>query len=58
MGGPWTWLNSPHATPAGELVQATDYADSSGHEGDAYLVTAVDAAGRESRWYADEPSPR
>jgi hypothetical protein len=57
MGGPWTWLNSPHAVPAGELVKTTDYADDSGREGDAYLVTAVDAAGRESRWYADEPPP-
>jgi hypothetical protein len=58
MGGPWTWLNSPHVSPAGALVQATDYLDDSGREGDAYLVTAVDADGRESRWYADEPPPR
>ncbi len=58
VGGPWTWLNSPHTQPAGALVTTTDYADAGGSEGDAYLVTAVDAAGRESRWYPDEPGPR
>ena len=55
IGGPWTWLNSPYTQPAGELVKGTEYSDEGGREGDAYLVTAVDAAGRESPWYADEP---
>jgi hypothetical protein len=58
IGGPWTWINSPYTEPAGKLVTGTDYADEAGRANDAYLVTAVDAAGRESRWYADEPGPR
>ncbi|MBK8478474.1 MAG: hypothetical protein IPL39_19960 [Opitutaceae bacterium] len=58
MGGPWSWLNSPYTEPAGALVPTTDYADPGGRDGDAYLVTAVDATGRESRWYPEEPGPR
>ena len=56
-GGPWTWVNSPYASPPGPLVKGTRYIDPSGKADDVYFVTALDAAGRESRWFADEPSP-
>jgi len=55
VGGPWTWLNSPYRETPAPLVTGTAFDDPDGHAGDEYLVTAVDAAGRESRWYADEP---
>lgn len=54
-GGPWAWLNSPYAARPAAPLTATGFRDPDGREGDSYLVTAVDAAGRESRWYDDEP---
>ena len=55
MGGPWTWLNSPYRETPGALVAETAFDDADGAAGSVYLVTAVDSAGRESRWYTDEP---
>ena len=61
MGGPWTFVNTPHAQPGmpapatGALVSGTSFTDPAGHAGQVYWVTAVDAAGIESRWFADEP---
>lgn len=54
-GGPWTWLNSPYNAKPAATLAAPAFTDRDGREGDVYLVTAVDAAGRESRWYDDEP---
>ncbi|HLP07217.1 MAG TPA: hypothetical protein VK178_03565 [Opitutaceae bacterium] len=58
VGGPWVWLNSPYAKEPTAPLTTTEFTDSEGREGDSYLVTAVDAAGRESRWYAEEPKRR
>jgi hypothetical protein len=57
-GGSWAWLNSPYTKQPGTPITTTEFTDEDGRAGDNYLVTAVDAAGRESRWYADEPGPR
>lgn len=63
MGGPWIFMNSPHADPGkpapanGALVNGTSFSDPAGKPGQVYWVTAVDAAGMESRWFADEPGP-
>ncbi len=54
-GGPWVWLNSPYTSESTAPLVATEFADPEGRASDVYLVTAVDAAGRESRWYAEEP---
>jgi len=58
MGGPWTLLNSPYASPPAPLAAGTTYTDAGGGPGHVYFVTAVDAARRESRWFDDEPLPR
>jgi hypothetical protein len=55
MGGTWTWLNSPYAKTPTPVLSTTEFSDPDGRESDVYLVTAVDSAGRESRWFADEP---
>ncbi len=55
MGGPWTWLNSPYRETLATAVTDTTFTDETGPADAVYLVTAEDAAGRESRWYADEP---
>lgn len=49
-GGPFRWLNSPHADdPAPKLVEPR-YVDEDAPAEVAYVVNAVDDAGRESRW--------
>ena len=57
MGGPWTLLNSPYTKTPGPLNQGNQYTDPEGKAGQVYFITAVDAKGRESRWFADEPVP-
>jgi len=49
-GGPYTWLNSPYVTPAGERLTHPEFHDAEGSPGAHYIVTAVDPAGRESPW--------
>jgi len=58
MGGPWTFLNSPHREEPGQLATGATFTDAAGREGQVYFVTAVDLEGRESRWFADEPLPK
>jgi hypothetical protein len=54
-GGPYRWLNSPYLeSPAAPLTDTT-YHDANSPEKASYVVTAVDAAGRESKW-AGAPS--
>lgn len=49
-GGPYTWLNSPYAKPAGEPVLHPEFHDAQASSANSYVVTAVDSAGRESPW--------
>lgn len=49
-GGPYRWLNSPHTDTPGRLVTATRFVDANPVKNAAYVVTAVDASGREGRW--------
>lgn len=56
MGGPWKLLNSPYTQPPIGPVVATNWVDSQGGPTDVYLVTAIDQAGRESRWFPEEPA--
>jgi len=58
MGGPWTFLNSPHREQPGQLATGTTFTDAAGKEGQVYFVTAIDSRGRESRWFPDEPFPK
>lgn len=64
MGGPWTFVNSPHSQPGtpapatGVLVTGTSFADPHAGDGHVYWVTAVDQQGVESRWFPEEPTSR
>jgi len=49
------WLRSPYASPPGAPVRDASFVDDVGRASDRYVVTAVDAAGRESRWFPEEP---
>jgi hypothetical protein len=49
-GGPYQWLNSPYLAPAGTVVTKTTFHDENADADAHYIVTAVDANGRESRW--------
>jgi hypothetical protein len=40
------------------LVKGTTFTDPDGQPGDLYTVTAEDKAGRESRWFPNEPLPQ
>jgi hypothetical protein len=52
-GGPLTWINSPYEKAA--AVTAAPFIDPAGKAGDSYVVTAVDASGREGRWFSEGP---
>jgi len=56
-GAPLTLLNSPYRSQDGQLVKDALYADPNGTVNHFYFVTALDAQGRESRWFPDEPTP-
>jgi hypothetical protein len=49
-GGPYVWVNSPYATPAGERVTAPHWHDGGAKSGASYVVIAVDSAGRPGDW--------
>lgn len=51
-GGPYRWLNSPHRENPPPALTETNFRDTGeGASAEAvYVVTAVDAAGRESAW--------
>jgi len=49
-GGPYRWLNSSHTDTPGRLVTAPRFVDANPAKSAAYVVTAVDANGREGRW--------
>ncbi len=49
-GGPYRWINSPYAESPAAPLTTTSYHDASAKEGAVYVVTAVDAAGRQSPW--------
>jgi hypothetical protein len=49
-GGPYTWLNSPYTTTPKVSLATTHFVDPKTGDYAEYVVTAVDAAGRESRW--------
>jgi hypothetical protein len=49
-GGPWQLLNSPHHDPAAPPLVSRAFHDPDGNANSAYVVTALDAAGRESPW--------
>ena len=53
-GGPLDWIDSPYAKPR-EPVLGTRFVDAAGKPSDHYLVAAVDASGREGRWFAEGP---
>lgn len=54
-GGVLQWLNSPYGpTPA--AVTEAKFFDREGRASDRYTITAVDAAGRESRWFDEAPA--
>ncbi|HEX2100092.1 MAG TPA: hypothetical protein VHF69_05495 [Candidatus Synoicihabitans sp.] len=49
--GPWHWVTSPHhLKKPGTLVRELEYRDDAGAPSDFYLVRAVSADGRYSRW--------
>jgi len=56
-GGPYRWLNSPYTEPAGERLTGTGYRDAKSTASAGYVVTSVDANGRESAW-PDTPAMR
>ncbi len=49
-GGPYRWLNSPHTETPGRPITGTRFVDSGATKTSTYVVTAVDANGREGRW--------
>src|SRR5690606_36585304 len=49
-GGPWKWLNSEYAENAPAPSAEPRFRDRAPDGPVFYAVTAVDAAGRESRW--------
>ncbi len=49
-GGPYRWLNSTHAEPAGQPVTASRFIDAGAKASATYVVTAVDSSGREGQW--------
>ena len=54
-GGDWEWLNSPYRDGAKRGGTDTTFVDEQAQPGDRYHVTTVNEAGRESRWFPDEP---
>lgn len=55
-GDPLTFVNSPYGPQGKALATGTSYLDADGSPSDFYFVTAVDAAGRESHWFPNEPA--
>mgnify|MGYP001342045005 CR=1 FL=1 len=49
-GGPYRWLNSPHAETPGKPITSTRFVDAGAKKEACYVVTAVDGSGREGRW--------
>lgn len=49
-GGPYVWLNSPYLEDAPQALTGTHFLDTDAPANAAYVVTAVDANGRESPW--------
>jgi hypothetical protein len=55
-GGPYRWLNSPHLETPHPATSEARFVDPSPIDGASYVVTAVNAEGRESAW-PDSPAP-
>ncbi|HTO04153.1 MAG TPA: hypothetical protein VL069_10655, partial [Opitutus sp.] len=56
-GGPYRWLNSPYVSSPLPATDDTTFEDAEGSADSVYVITAVDAEGRESAW-PDSPDPQ